>query len=84
MLKVKSQASLIAGLISGFYIIFSFYWMSRNAIVATGIGCFISLLLFSRFFHVWQRTRKPMPQVPMMILSLGGLGVGIFLLLRIV
>lgn len=83
-LKVKSQPSLIAGLLSGLILIFSFYWMSRNVLIAASIGCVVSLLLFGRFFHVWQRTRKTMPSLPMMILSLGGLSVSGLVLLRVV
>ena len=71
--KVKSKASLIAGIISGVLLLGSAYEMTQNVRAASLIALIVALLLGVRFFGTWQKNHRVMPDLLMIILSLATL-----------
>ena len=67
--KAKSTASLIAGSLSGFFLVASAYGIARDVGAAYFVALIIALLLGARFFKTWFRTRRLMPDLLMIIFS---------------
>ncbi len=69
--KAKSTISLIAGLVNGALLAAAGFTVlqtgSRNALL---LGLLVSGALGGLFLQRWLRTRKPMPAIPMIGLSL--------------
>ncbi len=71
--KAKSKASLIAGTISGALLLGSAYEMTQNVRVASLVALIVALLLGARFLMTWQKNRRIMPDLLMIVLSLATL-----------
>ena len=71
--KAKSQASLVAGSLSGVLLLACAYGLSHGRRVAMVGSLLIALLLGGRFLGTWRRTHRMMPDVLMIVLSLATL-----------
>ena len=71
--KAKSKASLITGTISGALLLGSAYEMTQNVRVASLVALIVALLLGVRFLMTWQKNRRIMPDLLMIIFSLATL-----------
>ena len=68
--KAKSKASLVAGTVSGVLLLGSAYGMTQSVRAAFFIALIVALLLGVRFFRTWQKNRRVMPDLLMIVLSL--------------
>ncbi len=79
--KAGSQASLIAGGVSGVLILVAAWlMMNRNALAGVFLGLAISLVLEARFLPAFIKTKKPMPAGMMAVLSMIGVVLSILAL----
>ena len=69
-LKAKSQASLIAGSLSGVSLFACAYGIMHESRVAALVSLVIAALLGGRFVGTWRRTHRVMPDLLMVVLSL--------------
>jgi uncharacterized membrane protein (UPF0136 family) len=65
--RAKSKASLIAGAVSGALLIVA--GLLSPGIPALVLGLLVSLLLLIHFGRSYAARKKPMPAIPMMVLS---------------
>lgn len=68
--KAQSRASLIAGSISGTMLLGSAFGVAKGNRIALGVSLGIALLLGGRFLGSWLKTRRIMPDLLMVSLSL--------------
>ncbi len=68
-LKAKSNASLIAGGISGIVLLICANGIGAGSTASYIIALLISLVLGIRFFKTWKLKKKLMPDLIMLILS---------------
>ena len=68
--KAKSRASLIAGIISGIVLFVSAYGMTEGIRIASFVVLIAAVLLGVRFLKTWMKTRRLMPDLLMILLSL--------------
>jgi len=78
--RARSKASIIAGGISGALLILA--GILGRGIVPSAIALIISVLLLAHFGRSFLTTRKPMPAVPMILLSLVCIGLAVRHLIR--
>ena len=69
-LKAKSQASLVAGSVSGALLLVCAYGIQHGSRAAAVGALLIALALGGRFFSTWRRTHRLMPDLLMVLLSL--------------
>lgn len=73
--KAKSRASLIAGGIAGAFLVGS-GWLARGGDVnGLRVGLALSVALAVRFGRAYAQSRKTMPAVPMIVLSIVGIAL---------
>ena len=68
--KAKSKASLIAGSISGIFLLGAAYGFTQNVRAADWICLAVALVLGVRFTKKWMVTRRVMPELLMSLLSI--------------
>jgi uncharacterized membrane protein (UPF0136 family) len=66
--RARSKASIIAGGVSGALLILA--GILGNGLVAYTIAIVVSILLLAHFGRSFVASRKPMPAIPMILLSL--------------
>ena len=69
-LKAKSQASLVAGSVSGVLLLVCAYGIHQGSRAAAAGALLIALVLGGRFAGTWRRTHRLMPDLLMVLLSL--------------
>ena len=69
-LKAKSQASLVAGSVSGVLLLACAYGIHQGHRTAAVGALLIALALGGRFAGTWRRTHRLMPDLLMVLLSL--------------
>ena len=67
--KAQSQASLIAGSVSGIVLLGSAYGMAEGVRAASWIVLIAAILLGVRFLKTWLKNRRVMPDLLTVILS---------------
>jgi uncharacterized membrane protein (UPF0136 family) len=65
--RAKSKASLIAGGVSGALLVIA--GLLSPSVPGFMLGFFVSILLLVHFSRSYAAKRKPMPAIPMMVLS---------------
>lgn len=75
--KANSKASLIAGVVSGLLLAVSGWLMPTRTTVGCVMGIVVSLLLIGRFLPAYIKKGVAMPALPMVILSVIGIGLAI-------
>lgn len=75
--KANSKASLIAGVVSGLLLAVSGWLMPTRTTVGCVMGIVVSLLLVGRFLPAYIKKGVAMPALPMVILSVIGIGLAI-------
>ena len=81
--KAKSQASLVAGSVSGTLLLVCAYGIHQGNRAAAVSTLLIALALGGRFASTWRRTHRVMPDLGMVLFSLATLAaVGVHLLAR--
>ena len=68
--KAGSKASLIAGGVSGLILLVCAWGISRGEMLAEIVSLIIAVLLGGRFLGTWFKTKRLMPDLLMIILSL--------------
>lgn len=71
--KAKSRASLIAGSFSGIVLLACAYRIRMGSMIASFTSLGIALLLGLRFLGTWFKTRRVMPDLLMILLSVATL-----------
>lgn len=71
--KAKSRASLVSGSAAGLALAAASYGMSQGNSIARLVIVFVAVLLGARFLRTWLKTRRLMPDLLMIILSLATL-----------
>ncbi len=74
--KAKSTASLVAGTVSGAILVACANGMQRGSALAAGGSLLVAVLLVGRFLGTWQRNRRVMPDLIMVVLGLATLIAG--------
>ncbi len=69
-LKAKSQASLVAGSVSGVLLLVCSYGVAHGSRAAAVGALLIALALGGRFLGTWRRTHRAMPDLLMVLFSL--------------
>ena len=75
--KANSKASLIAGVVSGLLLAVSGWLMPTRTTVGCVMGIVVSLLLLGRFLPAYIKKGVAMPALPMVVLSVIGIGLAI-------
>lgn len=75
--KANSKASLIAGVVSGLLLAISGWLMPTRSTVGCVMGIVVSLLLLGRFLPAYLKKGVAMPALPMVVLSVIGIGLAI-------
>jgi uncharacterized membrane protein (UPF0136 family) len=71
--KAKSRASLVAGSIAGLLLLAAGGLSISGQRMGPMLGAVVSLLLAVRFGLAYRKTQKPMPALPMLVLSAIGI-----------